>query len=55
VFDAFHRLDSTRSDGLGLGLFVVRRAVDLLGHGIESRSQLVFFDLGQSLAVCVHN
>jgi signal transduction histidine kinase len=38
VFEAFHRLDSTRADGLGLGLFVVRRAVDLLGHGLEVRS-----------------
>jgi signal transduction histidine kinase len=38
VFDAFHRLDSTRAEGLGLGLFVVRRAVDLLGHRIEVRS-----------------
>lgn len=38
VFDAFHQLDSTSSDGLGLGLFVVRRAVDLLGHSIEVRS-----------------
>jgi signal transduction histidine kinase len=39
VFEAFHRLDSTRADGLGLGLFVVRRAVDLLGHNIEVRSR----------------
>jgi two-component system phosphate regulon sensor histidine kinase PhoR len=38
VFEAFHRLDSTRSDGLGLGLFVVRRAADLLGHHVEVRS-----------------
>jgi len=40
VFEAFHRLDSTRADGLGLGLFVVRRAVDLLGHSIEVRSDV---------------
>lgn len=40
VFDAFHQLDSTSTDGLGLGLFVVRRAVDLLGHGIDVRSTL---------------
>jgi len=38
VFDAFHRVDSTHSDGLGLGLFVVRRTVDMLGHRIEVRS-----------------
>ncbi len=38
VFEAFHRLDSTQTDGLGLGLFVVRRAVDLLGHRLEVRS-----------------
>jgi signal transduction histidine kinase len=38
VFDAFHRLDSNQTDGLGLGLFVVRRAVDLLGHSLEVRS-----------------
>jgi two-component system phosphate regulon sensor histidine kinase PhoR len=38
VFEAFHRLDSTRADSLGLGLFVVRRAVNLLGHDIEVRS-----------------
>ena len=38
VFDAFHRVDSTDPNGLGLGLFVVRRAVDVLGHRIEVRS-----------------
>jgi two-component system phosphate regulon sensor histidine kinase PhoR len=38
IFDAFHSLDLTRTDGLGLGLFVVKRAADLLGHGIEVRS-----------------
>ena len=38
VFDVFHRLDSSQTDGLGLGLFVVRRAVDLLGHSLEVRS-----------------
>jgi len=40
IFEAFHRLDSTLSDGLGIGLFVVRRAVDLLGHHVEVRSRL---------------
>jgi two-component system, OmpR family, phosphate regulon sensor histidine kinase PhoR len=38
VFDAFYRLDSTEPDGLGLGLFVVRRAADLLGHRVGVRS-----------------
>jgi signal transduction histidine kinase len=40
IFQAFHRLDSRQSDGLGIGLFVVRRIVDLLGHGIEVSSKL---------------
>jgi two-component system phosphate regulon sensor histidine kinase PhoR len=40
IFGAFHRLDSTRSDGLGLGLFVVRSIVNLLEHNIEVHSQL---------------
>lgn len=38
IFDAFQRVDSTRTDGLGIGLFVVRRAVQLLGHRVEVRS-----------------
>lgn len=38
IFKAFQRLDSTRPDGLGLGLFIVRRAVELLGHRIEVSS-----------------
>jgi signal transduction histidine kinase len=38
IFEAFHRVDSTRGDGLGVGLFVVRRAVGLLGHRIEVSS-----------------
>jgi signal transduction histidine kinase len=40
IFDAFERVDSTRCEGLGLGLFVVRRAVELLGHKIEVKSLL---------------
>jgi signal transduction histidine kinase len=35
IFDAFQRVDSTRADGLGIGLFVVRRAAQLLGHHVE--------------------
>lgn len=38
IFDAFQRVDTTRPDGLGIGLFVVRRAVQLLGHRVEVRS-----------------
>jgi two-component system phosphate regulon sensor histidine kinase PhoR len=38
IFEAFQRLDSSRSDGLGLGLFIVRRGVELLGHRIEVSS-----------------
>ena len=40
IFEAFQRLDSTRTDGLGIGLFVVRRAIQLLGHRVEVRSQV---------------
>jgi signal transduction histidine kinase len=38
IIDAFERADQSRSDGLGLGLFIVKRAADLLGHRIEVRS-----------------
>jgi two-component system phosphate regulon sensor histidine kinase PhoR len=38
IFEAFQRLDSTRPDGLGIGLFVVRRAVELLGHRVTVSS-----------------
>jgi signal transduction histidine kinase len=38
IFEAFQRFDTTRADGLGIGLFVVRRAVELLGHRIEVSS-----------------
>jgi signal transduction histidine kinase len=38
IFKAFNRLDSTRSEGLGLGLFIVRRAIDVLGHRITVSS-----------------
>lgn len=38
IFDAFERLDYARGDGLGIGLFVVRRALELLGHRIDVRS-----------------
>lgn len=38
IFEAVHRLEPTRSDGLGLGLFFVNRAVDLLQHQMDVRS-----------------
>jgi two-component system, OmpR family, phosphate regulon sensor histidine kinase PhoR len=38
IFEAFSRLEPTQSEGLGLGLFVVSRAAELLRHKIEVRS-----------------
>jgi len=38
VFNAFHRADATGSESLGLGLFIVKSAADLLGHHIEVQS-----------------
>ena len=38
VFTAFHRVDATRSEGLGLGLFIVKHGADFLGHRLEVRS-----------------
>jgi signal transduction histidine kinase len=38
IFEPFFRLDAARSDGLGLGLFIVKRAAGCLGHRIEVRS-----------------
>jgi two-component system phosphate regulon sensor histidine kinase PhoR len=38
IFEAFNRFDARRPDGLGLGLFIVKRAADSLGHRIEVRS-----------------
>jgi hypothetical protein len=35
IFDAFHRSSSTVCGGFGLGLFIVKRAADSLGHRIE--------------------
>lgn len=35
---AFQRSDSTRADGLGLGLFIVKTAADFLGHRIHIHS-----------------
>ena len=38
IFQAFQRADQSRTDGLGLGLFIVKHAADLLGHRVEVRS-----------------
>ncbi len=38
IFEAFTRLDSIETDGLGMGLFIVRRATGILGHCIEVSS-----------------
>ncbi len=40
VFRAFHRTDTIRSEGLGLGLFIVKSAADFLGHRIEVSSEI---------------
>ena len=38
IFRAFQRADDSRPDGLGLGLYIVKHAADLLGHRVEVRS-----------------
>ena len=40
IFDAFERIDSARCEGLGIGLFVVRRAIELLGHRVDITSTI---------------
>jgi len=43
IFEEFHQLDNPareRSKGLGLGLTIVQRLADLLGHKIDLRSRL---------------
>jgi len=40
IFKPFHRVDTTRADGLGLGLFIVQCAAAFLGHRIEVHSVL---------------
>ena len=40
IFDAFTRLDTIRREGLGIGLFIVRHALGLLGHRMEVASNL---------------
>jgi signal transduction histidine kinase len=36
--EAFTRLDPARQDGLGIGLFIVRQAIGVLGHRIDVAS-----------------
>jgi signal transduction histidine kinase len=38
MFEAFTRLDPARCDGLGIGLFIVRQAIGILGHRIDVAS-----------------
>jgi two-component system, OmpR family, phosphate regulon sensor histidine kinase PhoR len=38
IFEAFTRLDTAQCDGLGIGLFIVRQALGILGHRIEVAS-----------------
>jgi two-component system, OmpR family, phosphate regulon sensor histidine kinase PhoR len=38
IFEAFARLDNAQRDGLGIGLFIVRQAIGLLGHRIDLAS-----------------
>jgi signal transduction histidine kinase len=38
IFESFTRLVPERSDGLGIGLSIVRRALEVLGHRIEVQS-----------------
>ena len=38
MFEAFTRLDPARCDGLGIGLFIVRQAIRILGHRIDVAS-----------------
>jgi signal transduction histidine kinase len=40
IFESFTRLAPERSDGLGIGLSIVRRALEVLGHRIEVRSMV---------------
>lgn len=40
LFDALTRFHPERSDGLGIGLLIVRKAADLLGHRVDVSSTL---------------
>jgi signal transduction histidine kinase len=49
IFEPF--FDTTRSDGLGLGLFIVKRAAHCLGHRIELYSAV---GRGSCFSVATH-
>jgi len=57
VFEEFHQLDNPardRNKGLGLGLSIVKRLADLLGHSVHVRSRVghgTMFAIDLSLAV----
>lgn len=38
IFEAFERADATGAEGLGLGLWIVHKTAQVLGHSIEVRS-----------------
>jgi two-component system phosphate regulon sensor histidine kinase PhoR len=38
IFEAFTCLDTARRDSIGIGLFIVRQAVDILGHRLDITS-----------------
>jgi two-component system, OmpR family, phosphate regulon sensor histidine kinase PhoR len=38
IFEAFTRLDATQGEGLGIGLFIVRQAIAVLGHRVDVSS-----------------
>ena len=40
IFEAFARFDASRNDGLGIGLFIVRQVVAMLGHRVDVCSVL---------------
>jgi signal transduction histidine kinase len=40
IFDAFHRVEGNNEEGLGLGLFIAKRAARLLHHRLEVSSEL---------------
>lgn len=40
IFDAFHRVEGSTEEGLGLGLFIAKRAARLLRHRLDVSSEL---------------